>query len=364
MSHVDWSYDTSSASYAVPCVPQHILVTGGAGFIGTNFVRWIIEHRPQVCITVLDALTYAGKRESLAGLPAERFAFVHGDICNVQLVDRLCAQDDTRVQLQFPPVDVIVNFAAESHNDNSILDAQPFLRTNVQGAYVLLEAARRYDIRFHQVSTDEVYGDLPLGGTRRFADGSPYRPSSPYSASKAAADHLVNAWHRTYGVRATISNCSNNYGPYQHVEKFIPRQITNILTGRRAKLYGDGKDVRDWIGVEDHCSAIWAVLTRGRIGETYLVAADGERSNIEVLRMILRLMGRPEDDFDWVADRPGADRRYALDAGRITAELGWRPRDTDFEVGLMRTIDWYAAHPDWWQADKQPTEESYLAQGH
>ena len=259
--------------------------------------------------------------------------------------------------------DAIVHFAAESHNDNSIFDPEPFIRTNVEGTMRLLEAACKYDVRFHHISTDEVYGDLALDDPARFGENSVYRPSSPYSASKAASDHLVRAWTRTYGLRATISNCSNNYGPYQHVEKFIPRQITSILDGMRPKLYGTGENVRDWIHTEDHSSAVWAILTRGRIGETYLIGADGEKSNIAVLRMIMRLMGQPEDAFDWVRDRPGHDRRYAIDSSKLRAELGWKPAHTDFESGLHDVVDWYATHRDWWEPAKAATEARYRAQG-
>lgn len=343
--------------------PQHILVTGGAGFIGSNFVHWVVRHHPGTLVTIIDALTYAGKKSNITDVLGEQVDFVHGDICDAELVDKL-AGGKGQVGKFTAPIDAIVHFAAESHNDNSIMDATPFLRTNVNGTYVLLEAARKYDIRFHHISTDEVYGDLALDDPHRFTEHSPYRPSSPYSASKAASDHLVRAWHRTYGVRATISNCSNNYGPYQHVEKFIPRQITNILSGIRPKLYGDGKAVRDWINVQDQCSAIWAILERGAIGETYLIGANGEHSNIDVLRMILQRMGQPEDAFDWVRDRPGADRRYAIDASKIREQLGWTPQYDDFSRGLDQTIEWYAAHREWWEPDKQATEEKYARQGH
>ncbi|WP_236691686.1 dTDP-glucose 4,6-dehydratase [Bifidobacterium aesculapii] len=355
----DTTAGTAGAAPTAPFAPRHLLVTGGAGFIGANFVHWVAREQPGVRVTVLDKLTYAGKRENLDGVPANRLTFVQGDICDAALVEQILSAHRT-----LPPVDAIVHFAAESHNDNSILDASPFLRTNIDGTYVLLEAARRHNLRFHHISTDEVYGDLQLDEPRKFTEESPYRPSSPYSASKAASDHLVRAWHRTYGVRATISNCSNNYGPYQHVEKFIPRQVTNILAGIRPKLYGAGLAVRDWISVEDHCSAVWAILTRGRIGETYLVGADGEMSNIDVLRMILARMGRDADDFDHVNDRPGGDKRYAIDAAKIMRELGWRPRYTDFAEGLDRTIDWYRTHESWWLPDKQATEEKYRLQGH
>lgn len=354
-----------SASPSLTFMPAHILVTGGAGFIGANFVHFVAQRHPETHITVLDALTYAGNRANLAGVPDERMTFVHGDICDGELVEQLLTEQlHSASGTALPPIDAIVHFAAESHNDNSILDASPFLRTNVTGTYALLEAARRHDLRFHHISTDEVYGDLALDEPRRFTECTAYKPSSPYSASKAASDHLVRAWHRTYGLRATISNCSNNYGPWQHIEKFIPRQITNILAGIRPKLYGQGLAVRDWISVEDHCTAVWEILTQGAIGETYLVGADGERSNIDVLRMILEAMGRKPDDFDHVQDRPGGDKRYAIDASKIRTELGWQPQDTDFKVGLMRTIDWYATHRDWWMPAKEGTERKYAAQGH
>ena len=332
--------------------PKHILVTGGCGFIGANFVRYVARNHPGTHITVLDKLTYAGNPENIAGLPQSQVELVVGDICDAALLGRLV-----------PECDAIVHFAAESHNDNSIADPEPFIRTNVEGTMRLLEAARRYDVRFHHISTDEVYGDLALGDPARFTEHSPYRPSSPYSASKAASDHLVRAWVRTYGLRATISNCSNNYGPYQHVEKFIPRQITSILEGMRPKLYGTGANVRDWIHVEDHSSAVWEILTRGSIGETYLIGADGEKSNIDVLRTILRLMGQPEDAFDWVCDRPGHDRRYAIDPTKLRTELGWRPAHTDFERGMQGVIDWYTNHRDWWEPAKVVTEARYRAQG-
>ena len=332
--------------------PRRIIVTGGAGFIGSNFVHWVIEHQPDVRVTVLDKLTYAGNRENLSDIPGDRMAFVQGDICDADLLEEL-----------FPQADAVVHFAAESHNDNSIADPEPFIRTNVEGTYRLLEAARKHDVRFHHISTDEVYGDLALDDPARFTEETPYRPSSPYSSTKAASDMLVRAWHRTYGVRATISNCSNNYGPRQHIEKFIPRQITNILCGIRPKLYGDGLNVRDWIHAEDHSSAVWAILSRGRLGETYLIGADGERSNREVLRAILEGMGKAPDDFDWVRDRPGHDRRYAIDSTKRRRELGWRPCHTDFAEGLASTIAWYRENGAWWMAAKEAVEAKYARQG-
>ena len=331
---------------------NNIIVTGGAGFIGSNFVHWVLDNQPETRVTVLDALTYAGNRENVADCDPERMTFVHGDICDADLVGRL-----------FADADACVHFAAESHNDNSIADPTPFLRTNVEGTFTLLQAARDHGVRFHHISTDEVYGDLALDDPARFTEETPYRPSSPYSSTKAASDMLVRAWHRTYGLPVTISNCSNNYGPYQHIEKFIPRQITNILCGARPKLYGDGLNVRDWIHTEDHSSAVWAILTEGRLGETYLIGADGERNNIDVLRAILAAMGRDADDFDWVRDRPGHDRRYAIDSAKLRRELGWQPKHTDFAEGLADTIAWYAANEDWWRPAKEATEAKYRAQG-
>ncbi len=332
--------------------PTNIIVTGGCGFIGSNFVRWVAKEHPEVHVTVLDKLTYAGNPENIAGLPEDQVELVVGDICNADLLDTIV-----------PGHDAIVHYAAESHNDNSILDPEPFVQTNVVGTYRLLQAASKYDVRYHHISTDEVYGDLALDESRRFEPDDPYKPSSPYSSTKASSDLLVRAWVRTYGVRATISNCSNNYGPYQHVEKFIPRQITNILCGIRPKLYGTGENVRDWIHTEDHSRAVWGILTCGRIGETYLIGANGERSNIDVLRQILKDMGQPEDAFDWVKDRPGHDRRYAIDPTKLEQELDWHPIHTDFAEGLKQTIDWYREHESWWRPVKETTEKKYAAQG-
>ena len=332
--------------------PRNIIVTGGCGFIGSNFVHYVVANHPEVHVTVLDKLTYAGNRENIAGLPADRVELVVGDICDSALLDELV-----------PGHDSIVHYAAETHNDNSIDDPTPFLRTNVEGTFALLQAARKFGVRYHHVSTDEVYGDLALDDPARFTEETPYRPSSPYSSTKAASDHLVRAWHRTFGVRATISNCSNNYGPYQHVEKFIPRQVTNILDGVRPKLYGDGRNVRDWIHTDDHSSAVWTILTKGEMGETYLIGADGEKSNIDVLRAILTRMGKPADDFDWVRDRPGHDRRYAIDSTKLRRELGWQPAHTDFAQGLDQTIAWYTENRVWWEPVKAATEARYKAQG-
>ncbi len=331
---------------------SNIIVTGGAGFIGSNFVHWVVDNQPDTHVTVLDALTYAGNLDNLAGIPEDRMTFVHGDICDTEVLDRIV-----------PDSDAIVHFAAESHNDNSIANPEPFIRTNVYGTYQLLEAARKYGTRFHHVSTDEVYGDLALDDPARFTEETPYKPSSPYSSSKASSDMLVRAWHRTYGVPITISNCSNNYGPRQHIEKFIPRQITNILCGIKPKLYGDGKNVRDWIHTEDHSSAVWEILNNGRLGETYLIGADGEKNNIDVLRAILAAMGKSADDFDWVKDRLGHDRRYAIDSTKLRRELGWKPKHTNFDEGLADTIAWYTDNTDWWKDAKESTEAKYAQQG-
>ncbi len=335
--------------------PCNLMVTGGAGFIGSNFVRWVGQHHPNTRIVVFDALTYAAIPGSLPDTGPNGPFLVKGDICDPGAVERAISEYG---------IDTVVHFAAESHNDNAIQSPDPFIKTNIQGTYILLQAVRRHDLRFHHISTDEVYGDLDFGDSRSFDESSPYRPSSPYSASKAASDHLVRAWWRTYGTRVTISNCSNNYGPRQHVEKFIPRQITNILAGIRPRLYGEGRESRDWIHVQDNCEAIWTVLTRGILGSTYLISADNEYSNREVLAMILEEMGQEPDAFDRVPNRPGVDRRYALDSSRIQSELGWRPRHHDFRHGLRDTIDWYASHQDWWRLAKEETERRYKIQGH
>ncbi|MFC5044056.1 dTDP-glucose 4,6-dehydratase [Ornithinimicrobium kibberense] len=330
-----------------------ILVTGGAGFIGSNFVHYVLAHT-DVHVTVLDKFTYAASSEALGGLPSDRVEVVRGDICDAFLVDQLVegiGRDGA-----------VVHYAAESHNDNSLRDSSPFVTTNLVGTFTLLEAVRRHDVRFHHISTDEVYGDLELDDPQRFTEATAYKPS-PYSASKAGADHLVRAWVRSFGVRATLSNCSNNYGPWQHVEKFIPRQVTNLLAGGRVKLYGSGANVRDWIHADDHSSAVWTIINHGKIGETYLIGADGEKSNLDVVRLILEHMGHDPDDFDHVVDRPGHDLRYAIDPTKLRTELGWEPTFTSFEEGLARTIDWYAAHRDWWEPKKAQVEAAYAEKG-
>jgi dTDP-glucose 4,6-dehydratase len=330
---------------------MRLLVTGGAGFIGTNFVLRTSVTRPDWQLTVLDALTYAGNRENLAPVE-DRVRFVQGDVADAGVVEPLVAD-----------ADAVVHFAAESHNDNSLDDPWPFVHTNVVGTYTVLEAVRRHGARLHHVSTDEVYGDLALDDPQRFTEVTPVNPSSPYSATKASADLLVRAWVRSFSIDATLSNCSNNYGPYQHVEKFIPRQITNILQGVRPKLYGQGVNVRDWIHVDDHNDAVIAILERGRRGQTYLIGADGELDNQAVVCTLLELMGRPSDWYDLVGDRPGHDLRYAIDSTRLRQETGWRPRYEDLRDGLAQTIAWYREHEDWWQADKSLAEERYARLG-
>lgn len=330
---------------------MRMVVTGGAGFIGSNFVRYTASAHPHVDITVLDKLTYAGTLDSLEAVDRV-IDFVEGDVSDKKLVDSVVANSD-----------VVVHFAAESHNDNSLADPWPFVQTNVVGSYTLLQAVREHGVRYHHVSTDEVYGDLEIDDPSRFTEYTSYNPSSPYSATKAASDMLVRAWVRSFGVRATLSNCSNNYGPRQHVEKFIPRQITNILTGVRPKLYGAGLNVRDWIHVDDHNSAVWKILEAGDLGRTYLIGADGEVDNLTVVRTILELMGRDPDDFDHVTDRPGHDLRYAIDASTLRDELGWSPRYTDFREGLAATIDWYQDNRAWWEREKDAVEARYRAQG-
>jgi dTDP-glucose 4,6-dehydratase len=328
-----------------------MLVTGGAGFIGTNFVLRTAETRPDWQLRVLDALTYAGNAANL-GPVSDRVELVHGSVADADLVDRLVADSD-----------VVVHFAAESHNDNSLDDPWPFVEANVIGTYRLLEAVRRHGVRLHHVSTDEVYGDLELDDPQRFTEQTPYNPSSPYSATKASADLLVRAWTRSFGVQATLSNCSNNYGPYQHVEKFIPRQITNILLGVKPKLYGQGTNVRDWIHVDDHNDAVVTIVEQGRLGETYLIGADGERNNREIVETLLEIMGRPADWYDLVSDRPGHDLRYAIDSSKLRAETGWAPQYRDIRAGLEATVGWYRDHEDWWRSNKERAEQTYARLG-
>ena len=327
---------------------MNLLVTGGAGFIGSNFVRYVYRERPDWHITVYDALTYAGNKDNLAGLDSNRVSLVIANICDESAIDQAVAG-----------CDAIVHFAAESHNDNSLDDPYPFVNTNLVGTFRILEAVRHHNKRLHHISTDEVYGDLALDDPKKFTPDTTYNPSSPYSSTKAGSDLLVRAWVRSFGVQATISNCSNNYGPYQHVEKFIPRQITEIIEGRKPKLYGSGENVRDWIHTEDHSSGVLTILEKGKIGETYLIGANGEKNNKEVVATILELMGHEPTDFDHVNDRPGHDLRYAIDASKLINELGWKPVYTDFRQGLAQTIEWYKVNEAWWKPQKQATEAKY-----
>lgn len=334
---------------------MRVVVTGGAGFIGSNFVRMVLDGDPAVSVHVLDAFTYAANRMSLVGLPpaqVARLTITEGDIADADLVDAVVAG-----------ADVVVHFAAESHNDISLVEPGRFVHSNLVGTFALLEAVRRHGTRLHHVSTDEVYGDLPLSGDERFTELTAYSPSSPYSATKAGSDLLVRAWVRSFGIRATLSNCSNNYGPYQHIEKLIPRTITGRLMGIRPRLYGNGLNVRDWIHVDDHNRAVLDILRRGRLGQTYLIGADGEASNRQVVSAINELMGHHPDDIDWVAERAGHDRRYALDASKLRDELGWRPQLTDLRQGLAQTIAWYDDHRDWWLDQKDQVEALYAQRG-
>ena len=329
-----------------------VLVTGGAGFIGSNFVHLVRNERPEWQITVVDKMNYAANKASLSGVMAD-IEFVEGDICDQDLIDRLVSETD-----------LVVHFAAESHNDNSLNDPWPFIESNLIGTYRILEAVRKHGKKLHHISTDEVYGDLELDDPSKFTDKTRYNPSSPYSSTKAGSDMLVLAWVRSFGIHATISNCSNNYGPRQHVEKMIPRQITNILSGEKLKLYGKGENVRDWIHVDDHNSAVITIIEKGRSGEVYLIGADGEKNNIEVFSMILQKLGKDENWLEHVSDRPGHDLRYAIDNSKLINELGWQPKYTDFEAGLEATIEWYKENEDWWKPLKEETEAKYQKAGH
>jgi dTDP-glucose 4,6-dehydratase len=288
-----------------------------------------LSNRPNVEVIVLDALTYAGRLSNHEGLEG-KFEFVQGNICDQKIVDALVSK-----------VDVVVHFAAESHNDNSLKSPRPFIDTNFIGTFELIQACVKHDVRFHHVSTDEVFGDLPLEGSEKFNRETPYNPSSPYSASKASSDHLVRAWVRSFDLKATISSCSNNFGPYQHEEKLIPRMIKLIASGAKPQLYGNGANVRDWIHVDDHNDGVWAVLDKGVVGQTYLLGADNQRSNLDVVRALLEIMGKPEDFIEFIKDRPGHDLRYAIDASETEAELGWSPKHGNFEEKLADTVEFY-----------------------
>ncbi len=330
-----------------------ILITGGAGFIGSNFIHYIIKKHPDYKIVNLDLLTYAGNLENLKSLEKNlNYKFVKGDVADADLVNSL-AKD----------TDIIVNFAAESHVDRSILNPQNFVRTNIVGTYILLEAARNNgNIRFHHVSTDEVYGSL-WPNDAPFNENTPYNPRSPYSASKAASDHMVRAYFHTYNLPITISNCSNNYGPYQFPEKLVPLFVTNLIEDKKVPLYGDGMNIRDWLYAEDHCEAIDLIIHKGRIGETYCIGGNAEKINKEVTYKILDLMEKGEDMIEFVKDRPGHDRRYAIDFSKIKNELDWKPRVT-FEEGLQRTIEWYKNNEDWWRNVKSENCQKYYHQNY
>lgn len=314
-----------------------LLVTGGAGFIGSNFIRyWLARHQDDSIVN-LDALTYAGNEESLADVKNDpRYRFVRGDIRDAALVEDLVAG-----------VDIIIHFAAESHVDRSIADSSAFLGTNVLGTGVLLEAARRHVTRFHHISTDEVFGSLEANDPA-FCESTPYSPRSPYSASKAASDHLVRAYFHTYGLPVTISNCSNNYGPYQFPEKLIPFFVTNLMENKKVTLYGDGGNIRDWIHVEDHNRGVEAIIEKGKIGETYCLGGGNEKTNLEITRIILAEMGQGDEMVERVTDRLGHDRRYAIDYSKAEKELGWQPQ-ISFEEGMKRTILWYQENKGWWE---------------
>ncbi|MBN1344704.1 MAG: dTDP-glucose 4,6-dehydratase [Phycisphaerae bacterium] len=327
---------------------KRLLVTGGAGFIGSNFVRWALRNWADVDVVNLDVLTYAGNLANLSDVEGDgRYTFMHGDITDAALLDRLMGEG----------IDAVINFAAESHVDRSLMSSEPFVRTNVVGTQQLLDAARRHGVeRFLQVSTDEVYGSL--GAEGEFTETTPLCPNSPYSASKAAADLLCHAYHHSLGFPAMISRCSNNYGPYQFPEKVIPLFLTNLFEGRKVPLYGDGLNVRDWIYVEDHCAALGAILEKGSLGEVYNVGADCELTNLDLTKRIIAACGRDEDSIEYVKDRPGHDRRYAIDSSKIRGELGWSPAH-DFDDALARTVRWYRDHEDWWRGIKSGEYREY-----
>jgi dTDP-glucose 4,6-dehydratase len=315
------------------------LVTGGAGFIGSNFIHYLFREYPDAQIVNFDNLTYAGNLANLKIVEGDkRYRFIKGDITDPAAVDAAVAD-----------CDVVVNFAAETHVDRSILGPAEFVRTNVLGTQVILDAVKKHGKRFHHISTDEVFGSLDFNSGIRFTEATPYDPSSPYAASKAAADHIVRAYHKTFGVKATISNCSNNYGPYQFIEKLIPLAITNALSDKKIPVYGNGQHVRDWIHVEDHCAAIDLILQKGEIGQTYVIGGDSEESNLHIVKAILKFVGKSEDLIEFVGDRPGHDKRYGIDSHKITFELGFRHK-YNLNDGLRQTVDWYTHHKDWWQA--------------
>jgi dTDP-glucose 4,6-dehydratase len=325
-----------------------LLVTGGAGFIGSNFIRYILKKYPDYEIVNLDLLTYAGNLENLKDVEKNKnYKFVRGDIADKELVNNLVKD-----------VDAIVNFAAESHVDRSILDSSDFIQTNIVGTHNLLEAAKRNGLkRFHHISTDEVFGHLGRHDPA-FDENTPYAPRSPYSASKAASDHLVRAYFHTFGLPITISNCSNNYGPFHFPEKLIPLAITNLIEGKYVPVYGDGLQVRDWLFVSDHCEAIDLIIQKGKIGETYCIGGNSEKTNMEIVKKVLDLLNQGEEMIEYVKDRPGHDRRYAIDFSKIKAELGWQPR-MSFEEGMKQTVDWYKTNVGWWRDVKSGEYQKY-----
>ncbi len=330
-----------------------LLVTGGAGFIGSNFIHYWLKEHPADHVVNLDKLTYAGNLENLSTLKDNpNYSFVRGDICDGKVVEET-----------MKGVDTVVHFAADSHVDRSILDPDPFIKTNIEGTYVLLKAALKQGVkRFHHISTDEVFGSLDLESKEKFTEKTKYDPRSPYSASKAGSDHLVQAFHTTYGLPVTISNCSNNFGPYQFPEKLIALAITNILGSQKVPVYGDGLNVRDWLYVEDHCRAIDLILEKGKVGETYLVGGLTEDiSNLEVVKKIGKIMGKGEETLEFVKDRPGHDRKYSVDWSKIKIELGWKPA-FDFDTYLEKTVEWYSQNQDWWKHVKSGEYKKYYEQ--
>ena len=328
---------------------SRLLITGGAGFIGSNFIHYWLKNHPDDQIVNLDKLTYAGNLDNLKSIENDpNYSFIKGDITNPK-----------DVQSAIKDIDVVVNFAAESHVDRSILDPAPFILTNVLGTQVLLDAALLAKVkRFHHVSTDEVFGALSLDSKEKFTEGTNYNPNSPYSASKAASDHLVRAYFKTYNLPITISNCSNNFGPFHFPEKLIPLAITNLLKGKNVPIYGDGLYVRDWLYVEDHASAIDLIISNGKIGETYCIGVDSDISNLEVIKKIIKILGKSQDSIEYVKDRPGHDRRYAIDSTKIKKELGWKPK-YDFDEALKLTVDWYKQNKDWWKKLKDKNYNNY-----
>lgn len=331
---------------------MRLVVTGGAGFIGSNFIHYWMEKHPQDTIVNFDLLTYAGNLENLKGVDhLPNYSFVQGDIRNQAAVDAVVEGSD-----------IIVHFAAETHVDRSIKDPVSFLTTNILGTHALLEAAKKFHVRIHHISTDEVFGSLELGSQEKFNEHTSYDPRSPYSASKAGSDHLVRAFHETYGVNFTLTNCSNNYGPYHFPEKLFPLAITNLLEGKKVPVYGDGLNVRDWLFVTDHCSAIEAVILHGKINETYCIGGmRDDVSNLDVVKMILKIMNKDESSIEYVADRPGHDRRYAVDWSKMQKELNWKPSVT-LEEGLTKTIEWYKTNEQWWKNVKSGAYQKYYVE--